>query len=206
MKHFFLLSILASLFVLSGCTATLTTLYGMKKIKPMSKNAINQSAKRYHIPSEDSYEMDTNYFSYLFSLDSVRYKRQIKNHTQPLQALYFDRSNQLVSFHVNCYAGGFPNLKWNRFGIFDEFVPKQQAPLDSILPLDKQLTFLIPLNNNSLIKRDEYDYIIIVYWSRFMGRQSKRLVRIVQENVAKSSPQQAKIIYVNNDNIFAKEE
>jgi hypothetical protein len=37
MKNFFLLSVLASLFVLSGCTATLTTLYGMKKIKPMSK-------------------------------------------------------------------------------------------------------------------------------------------------------------------------
>jgi len=51
---------------------------------------------------------------------------------------------------------------------------------------------------------DEKDDIVIVYWSRFMGRQSKRLIRFVQENSKIGTDQKVKIIYANTDNRFAK--
>ncbi len=178
----------------------------MKKMKVLSNDQILKQGSKYNIPEKDSYELDSTYVDYIFSLDSVKNKIESKNHFQPLQALYYDQTGQLKSFHINCNAGGFPNLKWNRFGTFDEFIPKQQTPLDSILPLEKHLEFIIPLNNNSIDKIDEYDYIVIVHWSRFMGRQSKRLIKIVQDNIAQNKNYRAKVIYVNNDNIFANTE
>lgn len=180
--------------------------FGMKKMKELSKDEILKQGSKYNIPENDSYELDSSYVDFLFSLDSIKFKKEQKNHFQPLQALYYDQTGQLKSFHINCNAGGFPNLKWNRFGTFDEFIPKQQTPLDSILPLQKHLNYLVPLNDKSTITKNDYDFVVLVHWSRFMGRQSKRLIKIVKENAAQNKNYRIKIIYLNNDNIFANTE
>lgn len=200
------LSLIIMIYSLQSCSSIILKSYGMKKTKELSKNQILKQGISYNIPENDSYELDSSYVNYVLSLDTIQFKQEQKNHLQPLQALYYDQKGQLKSFHVNCYTGGFPNLKWNRFGTFDEFIPKQQAPLDSILPLEKHLEYITPLNNNSLDKMDEYNYIVIVHWSRFMGRQSKRLIKIVQKNVAQNKTHKTKIIYLNNDNNFGKTE
>ena len=111
----------------------------MKKMKKLSDNQILKQGSKYNIPAKDAYVLDSGYVNFIFSLDSVRYQKESHNHFQPLQALYYDQTGHLISFHINCNAGGFPNLKWNRFGAFDEFIPKQQTPPDSILPLKKHL-------------------------------------------------------------------
>ncbi len=196
---------LTFLFGLTSCTSIFTGLYGMKKTKTVDEKTIVRFTKRYNIPTSDSYELDTTYFSYLFSLDTTKFKSQIKNHYQPLQALYYDNSGHLKSFQVNCYAGGFPNLKWGRNEIMTTFPPKQQAPIDSIVPLETQLKYLNPLSQTSKISIDNYDYIVIVYWNRFMGRQSKRLIRFVQDNSKLETEKKVKIIYANTDNIFARQ-
>ena len=175
----------------------------MKKMKKLSDNQILKQGSKYNIPAKDAYVLDSGYVNFIFSLDSVRYQKESHNHFQPLQALYYDQTGHLKSFHINCNAGGFPNLKWNRFGAFDEFIPKQQTPPDSILPLKKHLEYVIPLNSNSSPNFDAYDYVVIVHWNKFMGRQSKRLIKVVQNNAALNKNKSLKIIYVNNDNIFA---
>jgi len=71
------------------------------------------------------------------------------------------------------------------------------------LPLQKHLNYLVPLNDKSTIELNDYDFVVLVHWSRFMGRQSKRLIKIVQENAAQNKNYRIKIIYLNNDNIFA---
>jgi hypothetical protein len=189
-------------FGLTSCSSIFTGLYGMKKIKTVDEKTIVRYAKKFNIPDVDSYELDTAYFSYLFSLDTTKYKTQIKNHYQPLQALYYDNSGHLKSFQVNCYAGGFPNLKWDRNEIMTTFPPKQQAPIDSIVSLDTQMKYLKPLSQTSKLFVDNYDYILIVYWNRFMGRQSKRLIHFVQKNSKLAKEKKVKIIYANTDNIF----
>jgi len=192
-------------FGLTSCSSILTGLYGIKKVKVVDEETIVRYSKKYNIPIADSYELDTSYLSFLFSLDTLMNKEQIKNHYQPLQALYFDETGQLQSFQVNCYAGGFPNLKWDKNEIMTTFTPKQQAPVDSILSLEKQLTFLRHMSKSENIETDRYDYIIFVYWNRFMGRQSKRLIRFIQENRKLAEDKKVKIIYANTDNIFATE-
>lgn len=194
------------LLLLLTCSIFLTScmaLIGIKKPKPVKEKIILQYSEKFNIPKADSYELDTSFISYLYFLDTTQYKKQIKNHHQPLQALYFDKSGQMVSFQVNCYAGGFPNLKWDRNKILTTFPPKQQAPIDSILPLAKQLKYLRPLSGTTSLTTTNYDFVVVVYWSRFMGRQSKRLIHLIQDNCKLSGGKQVKIIYANNDNVFS---
>ncbi|HNR49456.1 MAG TPA: hypothetical protein PKN14_09445 [Bacteroidia bacterium] len=186
-----------------GCSSFLRGLYGIKKIKNIDENTIKHYALKYNIPAADIYKLDTAYISYLLSLDTVKFKTQIKNHLQPLQALYYDKSGQLISFQINCYAGGFPNLKWNRNKIMEAFPPSQQAPLDSILRLDTQFNYIKSLSQTKSDYREKSDYTVIVYWSKFMGRQSKRFIRYIQNNIHLASEKNIKVIYVNTDNIYA---
>lgn len=173
----------------------------MESIKAVDEKTIFKYGQRYNITVKDSYKVDTAYFSFLLSLDTTKNREQIKNHYQPLQALYYIREGNLQSFHVNCYASGFPNLKWDKEGAFNTFIPKQQAQLDSIVPLVTQLNFLVPLSQTEIISSTDYEYVIVVHWSRFMGRQSKRLIKIVQENAKLSLAEKIRVIYANNDNI-----
>ena len=197
--------IILAFFGLTSCTSISTGMYGMKKTKTVDEKTMTRFAKKYNVPVTDNYELDTTYFSYLFSLDTTKYKQEIKNHYQPLQALYYDNSGHLKSFQVNCYAGGFPNLKWDRDKIMTTFPPKQQAPIDSIVSLETHLKYLQPLLQTEKIQPDNYDYIVIVHWNRFMGRQSKRLIRFVQDNSKLETNKNVKIIYANTDNLFAAE-
>jgi len=175
----------------------------MKDMKAVDEKMILQLGQEYNIPFEDSYELDTAYATFLLSHDKTLYQQQIKNHYQPLQALYFDKVGQLISFQINCNAGGSPNLAWDRDSILTTFPPKQQTKIDNMLSLDKQLKFLHPLKQTSKFNAADYDYVVVIYWNRFMDRQSKRFIKFMQDNSKLSKDKRVKIIYVNNDNIFA---
>jgi hypothetical protein len=198
------LLIVILVFLSSGCSPVVSWLYGIKDPERISTNEIQIYTRRYKIPAIDNYELDTGYWSYLFSLDTLIYKNEIKNHYQPLQVLYFDSTGEMISFHVNCYAQGFPNLKWNCNGVLDVFPPGRQATVDTLLNLRKQIGFLRLLPASANISTQIYRYTVFIYWNRFMGRQTKRLVRYVQANAALAKTDPVKIIYVNTDNIFAE--
>lgn len=188
---------------LTSCSTIIAGLYGIKPVKPVDEKIISHYSIKYNIPKADGYQLDSSYDTFLASFDPVRYTQQIKNHYQPLQALYYNNAGQLISFHINCYANGFINLHWNKNDIMAVFPPKQQAPLDSIVSLETQLKYLKPLSTTLPFSNESYDHIIIVYWSRFMGRQSKRLIHSVQNNSKIARSEKVKIIYVNTDNFFA---
>ncbi len=190
--------------ILTSCTKVFIKMYGIKNPITVNEDLILEIGKKYNVPKQESYELDTSYYSFLFSLDTTKYNSQVKNHYQPLQALYYNKNGMLKSFHINCYAGGFPNLKWNRNKIFSTFLPKQQAPIDSIVSLNTQLKYFQKLSYTEDFSIDSFDYIIIVHWSRFMGRQSKRLIKIVQKNAKLATEKKVKIIYVNNDNHYVE--
>jgi hypothetical protein len=192
----------AIILVLTSCSAIVRQFYGIKNPKNINETTIIKFAEKYNIPIRDIYRLDTAYIEYLSSIDSIRHKSSIKNHFQPLQALYYNVRGQLVSFQINCYAGGFPNLNWDKDSIMTSFPPKQQAPIDSILPLYRQLQYIKPLPQTLKFSIKDYDYILIVFWNRLMGRQSKRLIRYVQQNSILAGDSRVKIIYVNTDDIF----
>lgn len=193
-------------FGLTSCSPIFTSLYGIKKINSLEEKTIVRYAEKYNIPSTESFMLDTTYFTYLFSLDTNGCNEEIKNHSQPLQTLYYDNTGSLKSFQLNCYAGGFPNLDWKSDELMSTFPPKQQAPVDSIVQLKRLLKYLNPLQTEESIKPDKYDYIVVVFWNRFMGRQSKRLIRVVQENSQLAKGKKVRLVYANTDNLFAYEE
>ena len=188
---------------LTSCSSVIPGLYGIKNPKELDDQTIIRHSEKYHIPLSDNYKLDTAYLTFLSSLDSINFKEQIKNHYQPLQVLYYNKTGQLKSFQINCYAGGFPNLDWNRDSLFTTFPPREQAPIDSIISIDLQLKYIHPLSQTIDFSNENYEYIVIVYWNRLMGRQSKRLIHFVQENSKLAKDYKVKIIYVNTDNIFA---
>ncbi|HYV90478.1 MAG TPA: hypothetical protein VE978_01790 [Chitinophagales bacterium] len=180
----------------------------MKKPKSLSSTDIARYAGKYHIPADQSYLLDSSYFNYVFSLDTTQFKEQQKNHYQPLQALYYDKDGNLVSFHINCYAGGFPNLKWNRNGILDTFLPHSQTPPDSMLPLSKQLVYIKTLDGREAEKSipGDNDYVVVVYWNHFLTRQSKRFIRYIKYNCTLVQGKKVKLLFVNDDNLFSETE
>ncbi len=205
MKNFSKIIIIVTLIFFGQVVSAqiLSALYGIKKIEKVDSVTVMKYAKKYGIPLSESFELDTTYAKFLSSFDTSVFKNQIKNHYQPLQALYYDSKGELKSFQVNCYAGGFPNLNWYRNKIMTTFPPKRQAPVDTIVPLGTLLNYLKPVGNDvpKMINK-KYDYTVVVFWSVFTGRQSKRLIKTVQNNVRQGKSENIKILYVNTDNFF----
>jgi hypothetical protein len=191
---------------LQSCSSVLFGVMDIKKPMSMTPEEILVQGEKYGIPISDSYEMDSSFFSVATTLDTIRYKRDQKNLTQPLQVLYFDKSGRLISYLVNCSVGGFPNMKWNRYGTYNQFPAAQSIELDTMNTLNDHLLHINPLNNAPFPDLRTYDYTILVYWSGFMGRQSKHLVRVVQDNVGLAVGEKVMVLYVNTDNFWSKVE
>ncbi len=203
--------------VLTSCAGFFPWLYGVKVPKTLDAGKIQRVAIRYGIQPEELFVLDTSYHEFLSTLPSVdsncieiqqnKYQCNIrKNHFQPLQILYFDSSGMLVSYHLNCDIPGFPNLKWNYFGNFDVFLPKTTSYCDSLVRFENLIKFLRMSNEQGAIEGNFTmdDYQIVVFWSKFMGRQSKREIRTVRENLDLNLDKKVNVLFVNTDNFSVK--
>ena len=181
-----------------GLLSSCSTIYGIKKIKPFDTKRVEKTIKNLHIDPNDNFLLTPSFKTYFTTLSDTSLKPIAKNHLQPLQALYFDHNGKLTSYFINCYAGGFPNLNWNRNGNLNDFIPQTQAPLDTLLNLNKQLDFI---QNSNKIQTAEYT--VFIYWSTFMGRQTKRFIKEIKRNVSLADNKKiVKIIYINCDDLF----
>lgn len=186
-----------------GCGGLILKMYGMKKLRSLNAAEVNRYARQYGIDEDQVYVLDTAYWGFIRSIDSSKFAAARKNHAQPLQAMYFNQQGNLISWHINCYTGGFPNLKWDHDSAFSTFPPKQQAPLDSLLPLQQLGRYMMTPEDSFHIAPLPFEYTVVVFWNRWMGRQSERLIHLVQQNAALEKKKQVKIIYVNNDSFWS---
>lgn len=189
--------LLLSLLLLDSCQTIMSSMYGIRT-KPISKECIANSERKYKISQDDIYEIDYSFFVFLDSLGKETTDSSIcsiiKNHYQPLQVMVFDYSGKLCSYHTNCFAEAFPNLKWNGF---DTFPPITSTPLDTIITCDILKKHIPRLQK--LIDESDKDYTVVVFWTAFMGRQSKRLIALIQQKIPKN---QANILYVNIEDVL----
>ena len=183
------------LLLLGSCQPVFLALYGMKKPEQQSLEKIAKAEKKYCINPEDVYNIDISFFSFLDSLNNstmdTSISHIIKDHSQPLQVMVFDNGGKFCSFHINCYAEAFPNLKWDGFDIFP---PITAAPIDTIITFDL-LKNTIPYLQK-LTEENPEKYTVIIFWTGFLGRQSKRLISLMQEKIPRD---QANLVYVNID-------
>ncbi|MBD2714101.1 hypothetical protein KBK19_03530 [Microvirga sp. STR05] len=179
------------------------SIYGIRGLRQVPGPELRQLAKRYGIEQAQLVQLDTSYRQFLtrqYNRDSVA----VKNHYQPLQVSYYDATGQLRCFYVNCHAGGgFPNINWNYQGGLNQFPPAPQAPLDTILPLTTYLGYLRTPEGQLLPPQPATDYTVVVQWSRFMGRQSRRLIEATQRNGMLAQGQSVRLLFVSNDNLQA---
>ncbi|MCF6169798.1 MAG: hypothetical protein L3J66_02320 [Bacteroidales bacterium] len=202
MKKLSAIFIMFVLLGLTGCAA----FYGFKQVKPRSDQTIREYANRYKIPSGESFLLDTAFLTFARTFDTTQ-KEVIKNYLQPLQAFYFDKQGSLLSYHVNCYVSGFPNLKWNGQGHFDTFPPEKQAPTANLLHFRELLQFIKNFDNKAVDPSGyaKADYNVVVFWSVFSGRQSKRFIRLIKRNGELAKGKTLNFLFVNNDYLFAGE-
>lgn len=189
-------------------------MYGVhEEYTPISDSNRLQMAKRYGVSADVWCELDVLFAEHLLdtyyvgrdTAEQNTFRPLLNNHLQPLQALYFDRNGQIVSYHVNCYADGFPNLRWNQKHAFDVFPPVTVAPPDTLVRLGSLLHHIkSPCGDSIKSHTETADYTVVVMWPVFMGRQSKRLIRIVKKNLQLADSLQVNVLFVNNDNFKLK--
>ena len=195
-----LLSLLLSL---SSCTPLVLRTMGMKKPHVPTDEEFYRFGEKWNMSIYFQQTLLPSYIDEIEKIDSINPKLA-KDLLQPIQAMYFDASGKLISYHINCYAGGYPNLNWNRNGNFDVFPAKTQAPCDSLMTLSWLLAHLKPVEY-PCVKMKDLDYTVVVFWSRWTGRQSRHLVEYVQKNLKLASKEtRIQIMYVNTDEVFTK--
>lgn len=174
--------------------------------KYLSQEDLGNFRKEFNLPEERTFRLDTNYIRYLFSFDTAKHAAEIQNHYQPIQATFYDKKGNLISFHTNCYASaGIPDdfdFNWNQQNAFEYFVPRTVAPIDSILPLSRHLSFIRTFDNNPIDTTgfSAFDYTIIIHWSKkWRAKDAKNLIRIVSNNANLAVNKKLNMIYVNSD-------
>jgi hypothetical protein len=203
------------LWILSSCSKTFLAAYGIKSPMKLSSDQIIQVGIKYGIPGDDLFILNNDYQKYLDSVgkshnldikqcdsNSIIYK----NHLQPLQLLFFDKHGKLISFHNNCYCGGFPNLEWNNNGILDSIPPKTAIPVDSLLNLNSLDKFITSskIGIVSGIKDADYNYSLVVFWTTFMGRQSENLIKLIHSKYNYLPKNTIRIVFINVDRLFVE--
>lgn len=197
---------LISLFMFSSCSFIAKELIGIRSFQSLSEKKHKRLLRKMDASYENAFLIDTTYINFL-NVEDTSYKRiEKKNHYQPIQAIYFGHQAYPQSWFINCYAPGFPNLNWNVDNAFSTFPPKSPAPVDSLLSFDQLFGLAKPLVGNTPPKYSaEQPYTVAIIWNRFMFKQSKRLNKLVIQNL-QNSDVPYRILYINNDNIFADSE
>lgn len=188
---------LFSVIFLISCRAVM----GVAEIKEYGTEDIKTFLQKNNISDSVFYFADKDYINSLLKL--TKDSGLIKHHLQPLQASYYNKTGELISFHINCNAPGFPNLNWNYKGAMDVFPPKSQAPPDTLLTWQTHLHYLKSNKPNQLTGEDDFDYYIVVGWAGFMKKQSRILINAVRKNLMlNTANKKVKIIFVCTDNVF----
>jgi hypothetical protein len=201
-RKLFLSFVFIYLLVTTSCTPIFYGITGIRNPKVLSDQEVTKVATKWGIPNDASFVLDTGLYKRVLRKAITDESRN--NHAQPLQALYFIGTNYPSSYQINCYAGGFPNLNWNRNGNMNVFPPHPQAPIDSLLTFEDIVKCIRPIGSNTQPINGQRP-VIVVFWTKFMHRQSKRFLKVVKENAALSNQLPVSVVYVNADNLFANE-
>ncbi|MCL2596143.1 MAG: hypothetical protein FWD66_00460 [Paludibacter sp.] len=185
--------------------------YGMNlRVIELNDSEIVETAKSFKINSAYSLcELDSGFYYFLKSANSS----DINGHLlQPLYVIYFDNTGKMVAFFGIEGTSGFPNLDWNENKDFEHFPPSKQENIEHFLPTKQEnftdsityqilKPYFLPVKNYNP-DDENIDYYVVVIWSKLMGRQSKHLIKVVQENVKLAENDNVKMIFVNIDNFF----
>jgi hypothetical protein len=187
--------LLGSTIIISGFSCS--ALYGIKPQKKVDQSKINTFYSQLTLKNFQSAVVDSTFITSVKNVlknDSA----QINYHLQPLQAFYFDSKDSLISYHVNCNAGGFPNLQWNRGNVFDVFPPITQTKPTQLFGLN---SIKSAAKLDKPIVETKPEYTVVVFWDLMLERQSKRLIDEIEKNLMLTN-KKTDLILINNDGLY----
>ena len=193
---------LTMLMLHSSCAHVAMIAMGMKQPKELSQKKLKRVTHKMNIPESRSFYADTNYLNLIVNLPKDRGIQ--KNHSQPIQAMYFNKDAKYPSaWYINCYSKATTfQLLWNADSSFNVFPPKGNAPIDSGIVNTSFEKYMYPVFPEAKFKMDPDKMNVIVIYCRIFNRQSRNLIRFVQQN-AKLSDTDVNINYINIDNVYA---
>lgn len=191
----FILAVLACTMLVS-CKYTILKIHGVNPKYTPTVAKTKKYATKLHIDSTQSFYTDTTWINAI-AQQYGKTSQFYHDMYQPLGAFYYDSTGRQVASMINCYAGGFLYLKWNRNNALATFPPKQNVPTDSSWVLQKHLKNLAPLYN-ATVPKDTTVYVVVIHWSHYMGRQNKRFLKYYRKNLL-LAPKIIRVLYVNTD-------
>lgn len=192
-------SVLILGFILCSCSALLSKMYGVKKLK-------NFNTKEYQSFKEDvQKQLPSAVFivstSDLYKKNIQSGKDSIERHDlgQPVQILYFE-NHVLRSYHVNCYTkGSLSNLNWNTDNRFASFLPKSAVNCEKeVVSLKRYAEIYSEIDMAS-----KKPYTILVFWTNMLRKISMSAITTMADNLKQHQQENNCNIYIiNTDNFF----
>lgn len=179
--------------------------------QPVSDEEIVKYAQKHKYDKYSIYKTNSDYKSFIDTIgkniNTTEYELKTlqKQYYQPLQYLLFDSTGNLIVHSVNCDVGGnMINLQWNAEGQFDVFPPIPRSTVYRYFKLSELQKHITQLNKAPTDANGTYSYTCVVFWDMFMGRHSRRLVKLALENLKLAYGAKVNVILINNDNLYYK--
>lgn len=190
----------------TSCSSVILGWYGVKQPKQLTASQIQHSAVKYGADTNRLYVADT--FLIKLLKDSIETKTVTKHISpeikkellQPLQYMLFDNDGKLIKFMTNCYAmPGIAGLRFDKG--FDVFPPDVPGDVDSNFTFSQLAPYLLPTESTKPTIKNA-DYTCVVVWNRYMTRNTRRLIKAINNNLQQyTKDKRIAVYYVNNDDI-----
>ncbi len=219
MKKILLLLFISSALLLSSCGMQM--IFAFRMDKEIEIDEIKKFERKNNIEEEDLYILSKEYMtSYLMGIEKTGISRDsLHFYGQPLQTIYFNSDDSLISFNANCLAKGSrisTKLDWNYNGIYDNFPPKSNKyvpnPYDTTQKIktryidiekDSIINYIKPAFNLKNTINGEYDFEVFVFCGLMTKGWSEDIIEIVQNNVAlDSGKNEIKVHYIITDELY----
>ncbi len=177
------LLIISLLIFASSCTSVIRIMYGIKNPKPENQNTITEYLFKNNLNTDN-----------VFVLDEKSHKKTSKNIGLP-DFYIFNSEGMSIIFDSdkNCPAIG-PE-------IIEKLNLNDNYDLDTGLNLSDIIKNLRYLNGESaeLSFSENYDFYIIIYWAKFIGKLNKKNVAVWENAANNNNEAQIKILKINMD-------
>jgi hypothetical protein len=157
-------------------------MYGIKKYQMLPYKTVQKINKHWGIPNSSFVLSRIDSSQITKRKEFISNSDLYKNLHQPSQIAFLNSKNDSISLIVNCDIGGFPNLKWKSLLDQDhsKLLSQYRYPIKTKDYLQTCLSYEI--SDSILLNTIKNPNTVLVKYSIFMGRQSKRLIKYLKQS------------------------
>jgi hypothetical protein len=175
--------ILSFFLILTGCTTILKLFYGLKDPEIENRESILEYCKKKGVNMEN-----------LATINSDDYYAKLANGIP--EADIFNKRGEYIEYRQtdsSCNAG--------LFAFIPELHRDSVYRLTGKLNLNDEINKLRTLTGEQFVLRDTYDYdfYVIMYWARFIGRLNKDHINIWEQEASNNKNARIRVIKANVD-------